>query len=217
MSGGSNIDVLDAAPELALPRVAIDPFKRALDIAVSAMLLLFFAPVLLIAALAIKMESPGPVLFRQTRGGLNGRTFTIYKLRSMTCEENGAQVVQASRGDQRVTRSGKLLRTTSIDELPQLLNVLKGDMSLVGPRPHAQAHDTYYSALIPTYTMRFQAKPGLTGLAQIRGLRGATTDVEHMASRVRSDIDYIDNWTLLSDFRIMLMTVPHLLLAENAY
>jgi len=135
----------------------------------------------------------------------------------MRCEENGPDVVQAQRGDDRVTKIGKLIRMASVDELPQLLNVLKGDMSLVGPRPHAQAHDDYYSALIPSYNQRFMARPGLTGLAQIKGLRGATGEVEEMSARVKADIDYIDNWTLWTDLRIMLLTVPHLLLAENAY
>jgi putative colanic acid biosynthesis UDP-glucose lipid carrier transferase len=200
-----------------LARVAVDPGKRFIDVVVAALALIFFAPVLLLAALWIKLESPGPVLFRQARGGLNGRTFTIYKLRSMRCEENGDKVTQARRDDDRITKSGKLLRTTSIDELPQLLNVLKGDMSLVGPRPHAMAHDAYYGALISTYNMRFQAKPGLTGLAQIRGLRGGTTDVEDMAARIKADIAYIDGWSLMSDIRILLLTVPHLLMAENAY
>jgi putative colanic acid biosysnthesis UDP-glucose lipid carrier transferase len=208
---------MGGVPSEILPRVAVDPGKRVIDVVVSGLALIFFAPVLLLAALLIKLESPGPILFRQTRGGLNGRTFTIYKLRSMRCEENGDKVVQAKRDDDRITKIGKILRTTSIDELPQLLNVLKGDMSLVGPRPHAMAHDAYYGALISTYHMRFQAKPGLTGLAQIRGLRGGTTDVEAMAARVKADIAYIDGWSLFSDIRIILLTVPHLLLAENAY
>jgi putative colanic acid biosynthesis UDP-glucose lipid carrier transferase len=208
---------MNAVPGEILARVAVDPGKRFIDVVVAGLALLFFAPVLLLAALLIKLESPGPVLFRQTRGGLNGRTFTIYKLRSMRCEENGDKVVQASRNDDRITKSGRFLRSTSIDELPQLINVLKGDMSLVGPRPHAMAHDAYYGALISTYNMRFQAKPGLTGLAQIRGLRGGTTDVEDMAARIKADIAYIDGWSLMSDIRILLLTVPHLLLAENAY
>jgi len=208
---------MNAVASEILARVAVDPGKRFIDVTVAGLALIFFAPVLLLAALWIKLESPGPVLFRQTRGGLNGRTFTIYKLRSMRCEENGDKVTQARRDDDRITKSGKLLRTTSIDELPQLLNVLKGDMSLVGPRPHAMAHDAYYGALISTYNMRFQAKPGLTGLAQIRGLRGGTTDVEDMAARIKADIAYIDGWSLMSDIRILLLTVPHLLMAENAY
>lgn len=217
MSGSLNTEVMQRTTTDFLPRVAVDPLKRLCDIFAAFLLLVFFAPVLLLTALLIKLESPGPALFRQTRGGLNGRPFTIYKLRSMRCEENGPNVVQAQRGDDRITRIGKLIRMASVDELPQLLNVLKGDMSLVGPRPHAQAHDDYYGALIPSYSQRFQARPGLTGLAQIRGLRGATGDVDEMSQRVEADLDYIDNWTLLSDMRIMLLTVPHLLLAENAY
>lgn len=217
MSGSLNTEVMQHAATPFLPRVAVDPLKRFFDFFAALLLLVFFAPVLLLTALLIKLESPGPALFRQTRGGLNGRPFTIYKLRSMRCEENGPNVVQAQRGDDRITRIGKLIRMASIDELPQLLNVVKGDMSLVGPRPHAQAHDDYYGSLIPSYNQRFMARPGLTGLAQIKGLRGATGELEEMSARVKADIDYIDNWTLLSDLRIMLLTVPHLLLAENAY
>ncbi|WP_281360080.1 exopolysaccharide biosynthesis polyprenyl glycosylphosphotransferase [Caulobacter soli] len=217
MSGGANTDVLSHETTVLFSAVALNPAKRAFDILASALLLVFFAPVLLLAAILIKIESPGPALFRQTRGGLNGRNFTIYKLRSMRCEENGQSVVQAARGDDRVTRTGRIIRVTSLDELPQLLNVLKGDMSMIGPRPHAAAHDEYYGALIPTYALRFQARPGLTGLAQISGLRGGTTDVDDMAKRVKADIDYIDNWSLMSDLRIALLTVPHLLLAKNAY
>ncbi len=217
MSGGSSVDILKRDTAVLSQRVAVDPIKRLCDIAAASLLLIFFMPVLALAALLIKLESPGPALFRQTRGGLNGRTFTIFKLRSMRCEENGGAVVQASRGDDRVTRIGRILRASSIDELPQLFNVLRGDMSLVGPRPHAQAHDAYYGALIPTYSLRFQAKPGLTGLAQIKGLRGATSDLNEMANRVKADVAYIDNWSLMSDLHIVLMTVPHLLMAENAY
>ena len=217
MSGSLNTETLGRDMTEMLPRVAVDPVKRLCDVLASLFLLLFFAPVLLLAALLIKLESPGPALFRQTRGGLNGRTFTIYKLRSMRCEENGDDVAQAQRGDSRITKIGKLIRTTSVDELPQLLNVLKGDMSLVGPRPHAQAHDVYYSALIPAYNLRFQARPGLTGLAQIKGLRGATSELEEMSARIKADIAYIDTWSPMSDLRIMLLTIPHLLLAENAY
>ena len=217
MSGSLNTEVMQRATTNFLPRVAVDPLKRLCDIFAAFLLLVFFAPVLLLTALLIKLESPGPALFRQTRGGLNGRPFTIYKLRSMRCEDNGPNVLQAQRGDDRITKIGKLIRMASVDELPKLLNVLKGDMSLVGPRPHAQAHDDYYGALIPSYNQRFLARPGLTGLAQIKGLRGATGEVDEMSERVKADLDYIDNWTLLSDIRIMLLTVPHLLLAENAY
>lgn len=217
MSQGANTDVLKHDTSAFSSAVATHPGKRFFDIFASALLLIFFAPVLLLAAVLIKLESPGPALFRQARGGLNGRVFTIYKLRSMRCEENGDKVVQAQRSDDRVTNIGRLIRASSVDELPQLINVLKGDMSLIGPRPHALAHDHYYSSLISTYHLRFQARPGLTGLAQISGLRGGTTDIEDMVSRVRADIAYIDNWSLMSDLRIAMLTIPHLLLARNAY
>lgn len=197
--------------------VAKDPLKRAMDVLVAGGALLFFAPLLALVAVLIKLESPGPVLFRQARGGLNGQAFTIFKFRSMRCQENGANVVQAKRDDDRITTIGRILRKTSIDELPQLLNVLRGDMSIVGPRPHALAHDEHYGAVIPNYHLRFRTRPGLTGLAQIKGLRGGTSAVEAMAARVDADNDYIERWTLSGDIKILLMTVPHLLLAENAY
>ena len=197
--------------------VAKDPLKRAMDILVAGGALLFFAPLLALVAVLIKLESPGPVLFRQSRGGLNGQAFTIFKFRSMRCQENGSKVVQAKRDDDRITTIGRIIRKTSIDELPQLLNVLKGDMSIVGPRPHALAHDEHYGAQIANYHLRFRARPGLTGLAQIKGLRGGTNEVEAMAARIDADNEYIERWTLSGDIKILLMTVPHLLMAENAY
>jgi putative colanic acid biosynthesis UDP-glucose lipid carrier transferase len=202
---------------LSVLPVAQDPLKRALDIVVAGGALLFFAPLLTLVAILIKLESRGPVLFRQARGGLNGQAFTIFKFRSMRVQENGDKVVQAKRDDDRITTLGRILRKTSIDELPQLLNVLKGDMSIVGPRPHALAHDDQYGALIANYHLRFRARPGLTGLAQIKGLRGGTSAVEAMAARVDADNDYIDEWSIWSDVRILALTLPHLLLAENAY
>ena len=217
MRGGSDIDGLGQDTATFAARVAFDPGKRACDVMASLLLLIFFNPVLFLAALLVRIESPGPALFRQARGGLHGRAFKIYKLRSMRCTEDGDEIVQAQRSDDRITRVGRLIRATSIDELPQLLNVLKGDMSLVGPRPHALAHDRYYGSRIAAYNQRFRARPGLTGLAQIRGLRGATEDLAEMAERVKSDLDYIDSWSLLSDLRIIILTVPHLLLAQNAY
>lgn len=197
--------------------VAQDPLKRAMDVFVAGGALLFFAPLLLLVALLIKFESRGPVFFRQARGGLNGQAFTIFKFRSMRVQENGDKVVQARRDDDRITTIGRLIRKTSIDELPQLLNVLRGDMSIVGPRPHALAHDAQYGALIANYHLRFRARPGLTGLAQIKGLRGGTNAIEAMAARVDADNDYIEGWSFGEDVRIILMTVPHLLMAENAY
>ena len=197
--------------------VAHDPLKRTMDVVVAGGALLFFAPLLLLVALLIKLESRGPVFFRQARGGLNGQAFTILKFRSMRVQENGDKVVQARREDDRITAIGRLIRKTSIDELPQLLNVLKGDMSIVGPRPHALAHDAQYGALIANYHLRFRARPGLTGLAQIKGLRGGTNAIEAMAARVDADNEYIERWSFGEDVRIVLMTVPHLLTAENAY
>lgn len=217
MDGGAHIEFL--SPELhgPLPRVAVDPCKRALDVMASALLLLLFAPLLLLAALLVKLESPGPALFRQTRGGLGGARFQILKLRTMHCREDGPELTQAQRGDNRITRIGRLLRASSIDELPQLLNVLRGDMSLVGPRPHAAVHDEYYGVRIPDYYARYQARPGLTGWAQVKGLRGGTETVEAMRRRVEADIEYIQTWSILKDARIVLLTIPSLLIAENAY
>ena len=197
--------------------MAKDPLKRAMDVLVAGGALLFFAPLLALVAVLIKLESPGPVLFRQSRGGLNGQAFTIFKFRSMRCQETGSKVVQAKRDDDRITTVGRIIRKTSIDELPQLLNVLRGDMSIVGPRPHALAHDEHYGAQIANYHLRFRARPGLTGLAQIKGLRGGTSEVEAMAARIDADNEYIERWTLTGDIKILLMTVPHLLMAENAY
>jgi putative colanic acid biosynthesis UDP-glucose lipid carrier transferase len=217
VDGGSFSEILAPGLRGPLPPVAVDLRKRALDIAASVTLLVLFAPLLLLAALLIKLESPGPALFRQTRGGLGGSRFLILKLRTMRCREDGPELVQAQRGDDRITRLGRLLRATSIDELPQLLNVLRGDMSMVGPRPHAAAHDDYYAVRIPDYYARYQTRPGLTGWAQIKGLRGGTETVEAMRKRVEADIDYIQTWSILKDAKIVLLTVPTLLIAENAY
>lgn len=217
MDGGSYSELLAPGLHGPLPPVAVDLRKRALDVVASTLLLALFAPLLLLAALLIKLESPGPALFRQTRGGLGGARFQILKLRTMHCREDGPELIQAQRGDNRVTRIGRLLRATSIDELPQLLNVLRGDMSLVGPRPHAAAHDDYYGMQIPEYYSRYQARPGLTGWAQVKGLRGGTDTVDAMRRRVEADIDYIQTWSILKDAKIVLLTIPSLLIAENAY
>ena len=200
-----------------LPRVARDVRKRALDVVAASLLIVLFAPLLLLVAVVIRLESPGPALFRQTRGGLGGAPFQILKLRTMRCREDGPDLAQARRDDDRVTRVGRILRATSVDELPQLFNVLRGDMSLVGPRPHATAHDDYYGARIPEYYARYQARPGLTGLAQVKGLRGGTETVEVMRQRIAADIDYIQTWSLLRDLKIVLLTIPSLLTTDNAY
>ncbi len=217
VDGGSYAELLSPGLHGPLPRVAVDPCKRALDVVAAALLLLLFAPLLLLAALLIKLESPGPALFRQSRGGLGGTRFQILKMRTMHCREDGPELTQAQRGDNRITRIGRLLRASSIDELPQLLNVLRGDMSLVGPRPHAAAHDEYYGLHIRNYYARYRARPGLTGLAQVKGLRGGTETIEAMRRRVEADIDYIETWSILKDARIVVLTIPSLLIAENAY
>jgi exopolysaccharide biosynthesis polyprenyl glycosylphosphotransferase len=191
--------------------------KRAFDVAAASLLLAALSPLLLIAAAAIKLDSPGPVLFRQWRGGFNGRRFRICKLRTMTVAEEGAAVRQARRGDARVTRVGRLLRASSIDELPQLFNVLMGDMSLVGPRPHAIVHDETYAALIAPYPARHNVKPGITGWAQVQGSRGETADAAQMRRRVEQDLSYIENWSFLLDLLIIGMTVREVVRPRNAY
>ncbi|MCA1539914.1 undecaprenyl-phosphate glucose phosphotransferase [Bradyrhizobium sp. NBAIM32] len=180
--------------------------KRALDLAGASLALLVFAPVMLVTALLIKLTSPGPVFFRQTRHGFGGRAFRIFKFRTMRVLEDGPAIVQAQKNDPRVTPIGKWLRKTSIDELPQLLNVLKGDMSLVGPRPHAAAHNTEYEQIIGNYAFRHHVKPGITGWAQVNGYRGETRTLDLMQKRVEHDLWYINNWSLWLDTRIVIRT-----------
>ena len=181
--------------------------KRCLDVAVAGALLVFLLPILLIIALAIKLDTPGPILFRQKRGGLRGAPFVVFKLRSMTVAEDGDHIVQAKRQDPRVTRIGGFLRRTSLDELPQLLNVLRGDMSLVGPRPHALAHDRRFQSLVPSYYRRFEVKPGITGLAQIRGFRGEIQTLDQLDQRTTCDIEYVENWSLAADILVLFATL----------
>jgi putative colanic acid biosynthesis UDP-glucose lipid carrier transferase len=191
--------------------------KRLFDITVAGGALLLFLPLLLVVMVAIQMESPGPAIFRQRRTGHRGRVFTILKFRTMTVAEDSGQIRQATRNDDRVTAVGALLRKLSIDELPQLWNVIRGDMSIVGPRPHALAHDDYYGALIPTYAARFRARPGLTGYAQVNGFRGEISDVRCMSDRVAADNSYIEEWSLALDVAILLKTVPLIFRDPNAY
>jgi Undecaprenyl-phosphate glucose phosphotransferase len=191
--------------------------KRLLDVTVAATSLIFLAPLLMAAAISIKLESRGPVIFRQRRHGFNGQSFVIYKLRTMKVLEDGATVVQARKRDPRITRVGRFLRETSIDELPQLFNVLRGNMSIVGPRPHALAHDYEYGKMIANYACRHHVKPGITGWAQIHGYRGGTPRIELMEQRVTLDLWYIDNWSVALDFYIMLGTCLELLRRRNAY
>lgn len=197
--------------------VAVSAVKRLGDIVAAGGALLLFLPLLLVVMLAIRLESPGPAIFRQRRTGYRGRVFTILKFRTMTVAEDCAKVRQATKNDDRVTAMGALLRKLSIDELPQLWNVLRGDMSIVGPRPHALAHDEYYGALIPTYSARFRAKPGLTGYAQVNGFRGEISDMRCMSDRVAADNSYIEQWSLALDVVILLKTVPLIFSDPNAY
>jgi len=187
------------------------------DLVLSSCILLAIAPLLAVIALAIKLDSAGPVFFRQPRNGWGGRTFHIWKFRSMYVHplDNGV-IKQAQKNDPRVTRVGRFLRRTSLDELPQLFNVLRGEMSLVGPRPHAVQHDEEYSRRIVEYFARLNIKPGITGLAQVRGFRGETRDIEQMAQRVESDIEYINNWSLWLDLTILLRTFGSFM-GKNAY
>jgi putative colanic acid biosynthesis UDP-glucose lipid carrier transferase len=177
-----------------------------------------FAPVMLIVAMAIKMSSRGPVLFVQNRHGWNGEVVKVYKFRTMvTHQPVGLVLAQATKNDQRVTPLGRFLRATSLDELPQLINVLQGRMSLVGPRPHAVQHNEAYRELIPSYMLRHKVKPGITGWAQIKGLRGETDTLDKMAARVKADLDYIENWSIWLDVRILAITAIKGFVHKNAY
>lgn len=191
--------------------------KRGLDIAGALVAIACLWPVFLMIALAIKFDSRGPVIFAQDRTGFNGRVFRIFKFRSMRTLDNGPVVRQARRGDARITAVGRWIRATSLDELPQFFNVLKGDMSLVGPRPHVIAHDCEYSAIIADYALRHHAKPGITGLAQVSGLRGETETPDLMARRVESDLWYIANWSLWLDIKILFRTVGAVTQVSKVY
>ncbi|WP_354229116.1 undecaprenyl-phosphate glucose phosphotransferase [Bradyrhizobium sp. F1.4.3] len=191
--------------------------KRMLDVLFATLALMFFGPIMAITAVAIKLDSPGPVIFRQHRKGYNGKHFVIFKFRTMTVEENGSVVAQATREDPRITEIGRTLRSLSIDELPQLFNVLRGEMSLVGPRPHALAHDNHFEKLLSDYALRHHVKPGITGWAQCNGARGETPQIEQMSARVRLDLWYIDNWSLKLDLLILIKTFIEVLSKRNAY
>jgi putative colanic acid biosysnthesis UDP-glucose lipid carrier transferase len=191
--------------------------KRVTDIVLASFALLLLAPLLLLLAAAVKMTSRGPILFRQRRYGLNGEEIIVYKFRSMTVCEDGPVVTQATKTDSRVTPLGRMLRATSLDELPQLLNVLEGTMSVVGPRPHAVAHNELYRKLISGYMIRHKVRPGITGLAQVNGLRGETETVEKMRERVRFDLEYLSHWTPWLDVKIIFKTLWVLARDKNAY
>lgn len=191
--------------------------KRALDITLGSFALFLLTPVLILVAIAIKLDSPGPVLFMQRRLGFNQRVFQIVKFRTMTVMDDGDVVRQATRNDQRITRVGRVLRRWNLDELPQLLNVLAGQMSLVGPRPHAIAHDREFDDRIALYARRHNVKPGITGWAQVHGLRGETDTDDKMKARVEHDLFYIDNWSILLDIEILFRTVLSRKAYDNAF
>jgi putative colanic acid biosynthesis UDP-glucose lipid carrier transferase len=191
--------------------------KRLLDIALATVTLAIAAPFMLLVAAGIKLTSAGPVIFKQRRYGLDGREIVVYKFRSMLVTEDGEHIQQASRSDSRVTPLGRLLRRTSIDELPQLINVLQGRMSLVGPRPHAVAHNEIYRKVIKGYMIRHKVAPGMTGLAQIHGMRGETQNLAQMEARVKYDLDYLRNWSPLLDLQILAKTLFIVARGDRAY
>jgi len=215
------MDTIGGLPVLA---VCETPFfgmnamvKRLTDVVLATLILAGIAPILAAIAIGVKVTSPGPVLFRQRRYGLDGREILVYKFRSMTVAEDGAVVTQATRNDQRVTPFGGFLRRTSLDELPQFINVLQGRMSIVGPRPHAVAHNEQYRKLIKSYMIRHKVRPGITGWAQVNGLRGETETVDKMQARIEYDLDYLRHWSLKLDFQIIWKTLFVVFRKQNAY
>jgi putative colanic acid biosysnthesis UDP-glucose lipid carrier transferase len=191
--------------------------KRISDVILAGLILAIVSPLMLLLALGVKLSSPGPVLFAQRRNGLDGGEITVYKFRSMTSQDNGTNIPQAKRGDPRVTRFGAFIRRTSLDELPQFFNVLQGSMSIVGPRPHAVAHNELYRQVIKAYMVRHKVKPGITGWAQVNGQRGETDTIEKMQSRVEYDLEYLRNWTLSLDLQIIARSVRFLFVDRRAY
>jgi putative colanic acid biosynthesis UDP-glucose lipid carrier transferase len=216
-----NISTIHGIPVIA---VCESPFtgtngtlKRGCDVLLSLLILLLISPLMVVIALGVKMSSPGPVLFRQKRYGLDGKEILVYKFRSMTVMENGDQVTQATRQDPRITRFGAFLRKTSLDELPQFFNVLQGRMSIVGPRPHAVSHNELYRSLIKGYMIRHKVKPGITGWAQVKGYRGETETLDKMQARINHDLDYLRNWSLFLDLIIIFKTIGVVIKDKNAY
>lgn len=191
--------------------------KRGSDIILSLLILILISPLLLALAIAVKLNSPGPAIFKQRRYGLDGEEIVVYKFRSMTVCEDGGQIQQACKNDQRVTRLGAFMRKTSLDELPQFINVLQGRMSIVGPRPHAIAHNELYRKVINGYMIRHKVRPGITGWAQVCGLRGETETLDKMQARIDHDLEYLRNWSLRLDLFIIFRTVWVILKGQNAY
>lgn len=211
--GGIPVVAVCETPFTGLSRVV----KRVSDIVISLLILVLISPLLLLIALGVKLTSSGPVIFKQRRYGLDGNDIIVYKFRSMTVAEDGDTIQQARKHDQRVTPVGALLRATSLDELPQFFNVLQGRMSIVGPRPHAVAHNETYRKLIKGYMLRHKVLPGITGWAQVNGFRGETETLAKMKARIDYDLEYLRNWSLRLDLYIIAKTVWVVLKGENAY
>jgi putative colanic acid biosynthesis UDP-glucose lipid carrier transferase len=217
-----SVGQVDGIPVITLyetPFAGVDGIiKRLFDLVFSGAALVLISPILLIISLGVKMSSPGPIIFKQRRYGLDGKQILIYKFRTMTVAEDGAVVRQATKQDERITPFGRILRKTSLDELPQFINVLQGRMSVVGPRPHAVAHNETYRKVIKGYMVRHKVRPGITGWAQVNGFRGETDTLDKMQSRIEYDIDYLRNWSAKLDIYIVLKTIAMLLRKEkNAY
>jgi putative colanic acid biosynthesis UDP-glucose lipid carrier transferase len=212
---------LDGIPMISVfdtPFYGVDGWlKRFEDIVLASMILTLISIPMLVIAIATKLTSPGPVIFKQRRYGLNARVMEVWKFRTMTVCEDGEDIAQATKGDMRVTRLGAFLRRTSLDELPQFINVLQGRMSIVGPRPHAVSHNEKYRKLLHGYMLRHKVKPGITGWAQINGWRGETENLEKMKYRITYDMEYISNWSLWLDFKIIMRTLLIVVRDRNVY
>lgn len=217
----ARFDTVGGVPVVAIcesPFTGINALvKRSSDIVLASIILVMLTPLMLLIALAVKLSSPGPVIFRQRRYGLHGEQIIVYKFRSMTVTEDGPNITQAKKNDARITRVGGFLRRSSLDELPQFFNVLQGRMSIVGPRPHAVAHNELYRKLIKGYMLRHKVRPGITGWAQVNGLRGETDTLDKMKGRIEYDLDYLRSWSLSLDLWIVLRTVKTILQRENAH
>ena len=217
----ARMDNVGGVPVIAIcesPLSGLDAVvKNFSDFVLAFLILVLISPIMLVIALTIKLTSPGPVIFRQHRYGLNGEKFIVYKFRSMKVCEDGSSITQAQRNDQRSTKVGAFLRRTSLDELPQFINVLQGRMSIVGPRPHAVAHNEMYRKLIRGYMLRHKVKPGITGWAQVNGCRGETQELNKMKERIEFDLQYLQNWTIWLDLWIIIRTVWVVARRDNAY
>ena len=214
----SNVGDLPAISVFETPFFGVDGWlKHAEDIILGSIILLFVFIPMIVIGIGVKLSSQGPVFFRQTRYGLRGEKIEVWKFRTLSVCENGSKIDQVTRNDPRVTRLGSFLRKTSLDELPQFFNVLQGTMSIVGPRPHAIAHNELYRNIVDGYMLRHKVKPGITGLAQVSGWRGETDTLDKMRKRVECDLAYIRNWSLLLDLRIIFKTITREFSGENAY